>query len=70
MPNQALVAPRKARNLGIERGLMKPVTVTQGVRASAQVPPDQRLASESEATATCTPSNGRTELEGARREAA
>jgi putative tryptophan/tyrosine transport system substrate-binding protein len=32
-PNQALVAPREARNLGIERVLMKLVTVTQWVRA-------------------------------------
>jgi hypothetical protein len=66
--NKPVVAPREARNLGIERGLMKLVTVTQWVRAdTAQVPPDQRLATRSGANSTCTPSNGSTELEGARR---
>jgi hypothetical protein len=47
-PNQALVAPREAQNLGIGRKPMKWVVVTQWVRAStAQVPPDQSLASRS-----------------------
>jgi hypothetical protein len=69
-PNQALVAPRKARNLGSGSSPMKLVAVTQWVRAQAQVPPDQSLASRSGATSTCTPSNGRTELEGVRRQAA
>jgi hypothetical protein len=47
-PNQALVAPRSAQNLGIGRKPMKWVVVTQWVRAStAQVPPDQSLASRS-----------------------
>jgi len=35
-----------------------------------QVLPGQSLASRSGATSTCTPSNGRTELEGTRRQAA
>ena len=40
-PNKALVAPREARNLGIQRVLMKRVVVPQWVRAdTAQVPPD------------------------------
>jgi len=40
-PNQALVAPREARNLGIGRKLMKLVVVSQWVRVSkAQVLPD------------------------------
>ena len=40
---------------------MKLVAVTQWVRAEmVQVPPDQRLASRSVVTSTCTPSNGRT----------
>jgi len=43
---------------------MKLGVVTQWVRATAQVPPDQRLASRSVVTSTCTPSHGRTELEG------
>jgi hypothetical protein len=49
---------------------MKLVVVTPWVRAKAQVPPDQCLASRSVVTSTCTPSNGRTELEGTRRQAA
>jgi hypothetical protein len=49
---------------------MKRVGVTQWVRAKAQVPPDQSLASRSVAHSTCTPSNGSTELEGARMQAA
>jgi hypothetical protein len=49
---------------------MKLVVVTQWVRARAQVPPDQSLASRSEVTSTCTPSNGRTKLDGARMQAA
>lgn len=45
---------------------MKRVTVTQWVRAeTAQVPPDQRLASRSGANSTGPPSHGRTELAGA-----
>jgi hypothetical protein len=35
-----------------------------------QVPPDQSLASRSEVPSTCTPSNGRTKLDGARMQAA
>jgi hypothetical protein len=47
---------------------MKLGTVTQWVRAeTAQVPPDHSLATRSGANSTCTPSNGRTKLEGARR---
>ena len=50
---------------------MKLVMVTQWVRAErVQVPPAQSLASRSVANSTCTPSNRRTELEGARRQAA
>jgi hypothetical protein len=49
---------------------MKWVDVPQWVRASAQVPPDDRLASTSVAHSTCPPSHGSTELEGARRQAA
>jgi hypothetical protein len=37
----------------------------QWVRARAHVPPDDRRASTSGANATCTPSKGSTELEGA-----
>ena len=49
---------------------MKLVDVPQWVRAKAQVPPDERLASRSEANSTCTPSNGSAELEGTRMQAA
>ena len=49
---------------------MKLAVVTQWVRARAQVPPDQSLASRSGVNATCTPSNGRTKLDGARMQAA
>jgi len=49
---------------------MNLVVVTQWVRAKAQVPPDQRLASRSVVPSTCKPRNGRTELEGTRRQAA
>jgi hypothetical protein len=49
---------------------MKRVVVTQWVRANAQVPPDERLASESVVTSTCKPSNGSTELEGTSMQAA
>jgi hypothetical protein len=49
---------------------MQRVVVTQWVRANAQVPPDERLASESVVTATGKPSNGRTALEGTSRQAA
>jgi hypothetical protein len=49
---------------------MKLVAVTQWVRAQAQVPPDQSLASRSGVTSTGTPSNGRTELDETRRQAA
>jgi hypothetical protein len=49
---------------------MKWVDVTQWVRARAQVPPDESRASKSVANSTCTPSNGSTELEGAKKQAA
>ncbi len=50
---------------------MKSVVVTQWVRVEkTQVPPDKSLASTSEGNSTCKPSNGRTELEGTRRQAA
>jgi hypothetical protein len=60
----------KPETLGVRANLMKLVAVTQWVRAQAQVPPDQSLASRSGVTFTCTPSNGRTELDGTRRQAA
>src|SRR5262249_49850976 len=41
-----------------------------GENLAVQVPPDQSLASRSGANSTCQPSNGRTKLEGARRQAA
>jgi hypothetical protein len=41
LPNNGLLAPREARNLGIGRKPMKLVVVSQWVRArKAQVPPD------------------------------
>jgi len=43
---------------------MKLGVVTQWVRAKAQVPPDQRLASRSVVTSTCKPSHGSTKLGG------
>ena len=47
-PNNAVVAPREAQNLGIGRKPMQWVVVPQWVRAStAQVPPAHRLASRS-----------------------
>ena len=50
---------------------MKGAVVTQWVRAaSAQVPPDQSLASTSVVNSTCKPSNGSTRLEGSRIQAA
>jgi len=49
---------------------MKLVDVTQWVRMQIPIPPDERLASRSGANSTCQPSNGRTKLEGARRQAA
>ena len=50
---------------------MKLVTVTQWVRTvEVQIPPDQRLASRSGVNSTCIPSNGRTKLEGTRKQAA
>jgi hypothetical protein len=49
---------------------MKLVVVTQGVRAKAQVPADERRASESGVTSTCKPSNGRTARAGTRMQAA
>ena len=49
---------------------MKLVVVTQWVRTRVPVPPDERLASRSVANSTCQPSNGSTELEEARRQAA
>jgi hypothetical protein len=49
---------------------MKLGVVTQWGRAKAQVPPDERLARRSVVTSTCPPSNGSTELEGARMPAA
>ena len=71
LPDMTLVAPREARNLGIERGLMTLVVVTQWVRAdTAQIPPDHSLASRSVVTSTCTPSNGSMALEGMRVQAA
>jgi hypothetical protein len=41
-----------------------------GASPRAPVPPDERLASRSGANSTCQPSNGRTKLEQARRQAA
>src|SRR5262249_8019296 len=41
-----------------------------GENPAVQVPPDQSLASRSGANSTCQPSNGRTKLEQARRQAA
>src|SRR5262252_3888579 len=41
-----------------------------GENRAVQVPPDQSLANRSGANSTCQPSNGRTKLEGARRQAA
>ena len=50
---------------------MKGVIVTQWVRAElAPVPPDESLAGRSVGNSTCNPSNGRTELEGPRMQAA
>jgi hypothetical protein len=50
---------------------MKWVLVTQWVRTGeVQIPPDQRLASRSGVQSTCTPSTGRTKLDGTRMEAA
>ena len=50
---------------------MKLVIVTQWVRTVAvQIPPEHSLASRSGVKATCTPSNGRTKLDGTRMEAA
>ncbi len=50
---------------------MKWVVVTQWVRAEmAQVPSEESLASRSVVTSTCTPSNGRTELDGTKMQAA
>ena len=60
----------KPETVGVRANLMKLVAVTQWVRAQAQVPPDQSLASRSGVPSTCPPSNGRTELEGTRRQAA
>src|SRR2546425_1060588 len=54
----------------MESDLMKLVDVTQWVRMKIPIPPDERLASRSGANSTCQPSNGRTTLEGARRQAA
>ena len=56
-PNLGVLAPREARNLGIERKPMKLVVVSQWVRASmAQVPPDESLASRSVANLRASPS--------------
>lgn len=50
---------------------MKWVGVTQWVRVDTTlVPPDQSLARTSGGNSTCTPSNGRTKLEGPRMQAA
>jgi hypothetical protein len=49
---------------------MKLVVVTQWVRMKILIPPDERLASRSGVNSTCQPSNGRAELEEARRQAA
>ena len=46
---------------------MKLVIVTQWVRGEVPIPPDQSLASRSGVKSTCTPSNGRTKLDGTRR---
>ena len=52
-PNQALVAPREARNLGSGHKPMKLVAVTQWVRtARAQVPPDQSPSAGQKRTCT------------------
>src|SRR5262249_44705590 len=67
-PNQAVVAPREARPLGMGRQPRTWVVVTQGVRAEmAHVPSDERRASRAGVTSTCTPRHGRTEREGTRR---
>jgi hypothetical protein len=39
LPNTAVVAPREARNLGMERDLMQLVVVPQGVRTDGASPP-------------------------------
>ena len=50
---------------------MKGVVVTQWVRVTtAPVPPDESLTRRSVGNSTCIPSNGRTKLEGPRRQAA
>ena len=50
---------------------MKWVSVPQWVRTGAvHIPPEHSLARRSGVTAMCTPSNGRTKLEGTRMEAA
>src|SRR5215831_10285770 len=41
-----------------------------GENRTVQVPPDESLASRSAVNSTCTPSNGRTKLEGTRMQAA
>jgi hypothetical protein len=56
LPNHALVAPREARNLGMERKRMKWVVVSQWVRArKAPVPPDSSRANRSGATPRASP---------------
>ena len=55
-PNQALVAPREARHLGIGRKLMQLGVVSQGVRVrKAQVPPDESRAHRSGANPRASP---------------
>jgi hypothetical protein len=60
-----MLAPSKARNDGIESNLMKFVIDTQWVGATAQVPPNQRLASRSGANPTCSASHEGAERGGA-----
>src|SRR5258708_4092101 len=58
-PNQALVAPREARDLGIGGPSMKLVVFTPWVRAgTAPIPPDERRASRSGANPRASPQGG------------